>query len=135
MLEKKVCMLGDYGVGKRSLTSRFEDPYAGENYLGSISMRICKRMFEVMLCWPASGETTDRSFKVSLLALQCKEKSGRNCNPGATWMPPKILTSRPDKRPQAFPQVRLVNCIINWYTPRGAVRQRPESSLIERNCE
>ena len=72
MLEKKVCMLGDYGVGKRSLTSRFEDPYAGEKYLRSICVRICKRMFEVdgrsfkMVVWDITDDDHFRTM-ISLL--------------------------------------------------------------------
>ena len=72
MLEKKVCMLGDYGVGKRSLTSRFEDPHAGEKYLRSICVRICKRMFEVdgrsfkMVVWDITDDDHFRTM-ISLL--------------------------------------------------------------------
>ena len=47
MLMKKVCMLGAYGVGKRSLTSRFEPPFSAGNYAQTISVRICKKTFEV----------------------------------------------------------------------------------------
>ena len=46
MLQKKVCMLGAHGVGKRSLTAGFETPYAGQ-YTASVRVRICKKTFEI----------------------------------------------------------------------------------------
>ena len=46
MLQKKVCMLGAYDVGKRSLTAGCESPYAGE-YASSVSVRICQRTLEI----------------------------------------------------------------------------------------
>jgi GTPase SAR1 family protein len=73
MLEKKVCMLGDYGVGKRSLTSRFEDPFSDKNYVRSISMRICNRTFEVegrplkMMVWDI---TDDDRFRTTISLLR-----------------------------------------------------------------
>ena len=73
MLEKKVCMFGDYGVGKRSLTSRFEDPFSDKNYVRSISMRICNRTFEVegrplkMMVWDI---TDDDRFRTTISLLR-----------------------------------------------------------------
>jgi len=46
LLQKKVCMLGAHGVGKRSLTSRFEPPFA-EQYATTVGVRICKKTFEI----------------------------------------------------------------------------------------
>lgn len=46
MLQKKVCMLGAYGVGKRSLTAGCEAPYGGQ-YASSVSVRICQKNLEI----------------------------------------------------------------------------------------
>jgi GTPase SAR1 family protein len=46
MLQKKVCMLGAYGVGKRSLTAGCEAPFDGQ-YASSVSVRICKKNLEI----------------------------------------------------------------------------------------
>ena len=46
MLNKKVCMLGAHGVGKRSLTAGCEAPFGGE-FTASVSVRICKKTLQV----------------------------------------------------------------------------------------
>lgn len=46
MLQKKVCMLGAHGVGKRSLTAGFEVPL-GAQYAAPVSVRICKTTLEI----------------------------------------------------------------------------------------
>ena len=46
MLNKKVCMLGAHGVGKRTLTAGFEAPFDGQ-YASSVSVRICKKTLEI----------------------------------------------------------------------------------------
>jgi GTPase SAR1 family protein len=46
MLQKKVCMLGAHGVGKRSLTAGCEAPFGGE-LSASVGVRICKKALEI----------------------------------------------------------------------------------------
>ena len=46
MLQKKVCMLGAHGVGKRSLTAGCEARSGGE-LPASVSVRICKKTLEI----------------------------------------------------------------------------------------
>lgn len=73
MLERKVCMLGAPGVGKRSLTSRFEPPFSAD-YRTSISVRVCKRMFEVdgrsfkMVVWDITYD--DRFLRLQINYLR-----------------------------------------------------------------
>jgi GTPase SAR1 family protein len=47
MLEKKVCIFGAHGVGKRSLTSRFRDNTAAERYRAAVGVQICKKVVVV----------------------------------------------------------------------------------------
>jgi GTPase SAR1 family protein len=44
MLEKKICLFGAHGVGKRSLTSRFRDNTAAERYGATIGVQISKKV-------------------------------------------------------------------------------------------
>ena len=44
MLVKKVCMFGAHGVGKRTLTSRFQDDMDSERYTAAIGVRICRKV-------------------------------------------------------------------------------------------
>jgi len=43
MVTRKVCIFGAYGVGKRSLTSRFRDNTEAERYRASIGVQISKK--------------------------------------------------------------------------------------------
>jgi GTPase SAR1 family protein len=43
MVTKKVCVFGAHGVGKRSLTSRFQDNSEPERYTATIGVQICKK--------------------------------------------------------------------------------------------
>ena len=47
MLEKKVCIFGAHGVGKRSLTSRFEPDMYSDRYRATIGVQICKKVVVV----------------------------------------------------------------------------------------
>jgi GTPase SAR1 family protein len=47
MFEKKVCLFGAHGVGKRSLTSRFRDNTQAERYTATIGVQICKKVVVV----------------------------------------------------------------------------------------
>jgi GTPase SAR1 family protein len=47
MLQKKVCLLGAAGVGKRSLTSRFEESNSPDQYRTSIGVRISRMPIRV----------------------------------------------------------------------------------------
>jgi|SRR6516225_542822 GTPase SAR1 family protein len=46
MLKKKVCMLGAFGVGKRSLIAAFERPFSGK-HAATVGVRICKKTLEI----------------------------------------------------------------------------------------
>jgi GTPase SAR1 family protein len=43
MVTKKICIFGAHGVGKRSLTSRFQDNRQAERYTATIGVQICKK--------------------------------------------------------------------------------------------
>ncbi len=47
MLEKKVCLFGAHGVGKRSLTSRFQQDMYSDRYRATIGVQICKKVVVV----------------------------------------------------------------------------------------
>ncbi len=47
MLEKKVCIFGAHGVGKRRLASRFQPDMYSDRYRATIGVQICKKVFVV----------------------------------------------------------------------------------------
>lgn len=53
MLQKKVCLLGGFGVGKTSLVSRFVSSIFSDKYLTTVGVKIDKKTVQV-----SSGEMT-----------------------------------------------------------------------------
>ena len=62
MIQKKVCMLGGFAVGKTSLVRRFVSDVYDDRYLTTVGVRIEKRDLQVdgqdirMLLWDLHGE-------------------------------------------------------------------------------
>ncbi len=61
MLQKKVCLLGDFAVGKTSLIRRFVEGTFSDKYLSTIGAKINRKVIEVqgmplsMLIWDLVG--------------------------------------------------------------------------------
>ena len=47
MMQKKVCLLGTFAVGKTSLTDRFVESIFSDRYRTTVGVRICKKPLEV----------------------------------------------------------------------------------------
>ena len=62
MIQKKVCLLGAYGVGKTSLVARFVHRVFSEKYLSTLGVRVDRKAVQLegqelnMLLWDLSGE-------------------------------------------------------------------------------
>ena len=73
MIQKKICMLGDFGVGKTSLIKRFVEGRFDDRYLSTIGVKISRRVVKQadneinLLIWDLVGgeflaETTERNY-------------------------------------------------------------------------
>jgi len=62
MLQKKICMLGAYGVGKTSLVRRFVESIFDEKYHTTLGVKIDKRVMEIgdtrftLVLWDLAGD-------------------------------------------------------------------------------
>jgi len=71
MLQKKVCMLGGFGVGKTTLVRRFVTSIFSETYLTTIGVKIDKKTVNVgsepvtLVLWDIAGEDAERSVKMN----------------------------------------------------------------------
>lgn len=74
MIQKKVCMLGSYAVGKTSLVRRFVEGLFSEKYLTTIGVKISKKSITVadeqidLILWDLNGQ--DRFQNVSMSYLR-----------------------------------------------------------------
>jgi small GTP-binding protein len=73
MIQKKICMLGAYGVGKTSLVKRFVESLFDERYLTTIGVKIDKKRMEVsgaqltLMIWDLAGEDELEHVQISHL--------------------------------------------------------------------
>ena len=73
MLKKKICMVGQFGVGKTSLVRRFVDSIFDERYLTTVGVKIDRKDVVVgstamtLMLWDLAGEDDLAELKVSHL--------------------------------------------------------------------
>lgn len=73
MLQKKICMLGAYAVGKTSLVSRYVTSMFSEKYLSTVGVKIDKKTVEVggesvmLMLWDIYGEDSMQKVQMSYL--------------------------------------------------------------------
>src|SRR3984957_8008415 len=73
MLKKKICMVGQFGVGKTSLVRRFVDSIFGESYLSTVGVKIDRKDVTVgsiamrLMLWDLAGEDERTKLKMSHL--------------------------------------------------------------------
>lgn len=73
MIQKKVCMLGGYAVGKTSLVARFVHSMFSDKYLTTIGVKIDKKTVAVgndhvdLILWDIYGEDDFQKVRMSYL--------------------------------------------------------------------
>ena len=73
MLQKKICLLGAFGVGKTSLTRRYVASIFSDAYLTTVGVKIDKRTVQVgatevnLVIWDIAGEDEVSAVRTSYL--------------------------------------------------------------------
>ncbi len=73
MIQKKICMLGSFGVGKTSLVARFVHGIFSSKYLSTVGVKIDKREMKVgdkdilLTLWDLAGEDSRSQVQTSYL--------------------------------------------------------------------
>jgi small GTP-binding protein len=73
MIQKKICMLGSFAVGKTSLVSRFVSSIFSEKYHTTVGVKIDKKTVELtdrvlnLILWDLAGEDDISSLRMSYL--------------------------------------------------------------------
>ena len=73
MLQKKVCILGGFGVGKTSLVRRYVQSIFSDAYLTTVGVKIEKKMVNVgaaevaLILWDIAGEDEITAIRTSYL--------------------------------------------------------------------
>jgi small GTP-binding protein len=73
MIQKKICMLGSFGVGKTSLVARFVKGIFSAKYLSTVGVKIDKKEIKVgdqdvlLMVWDLAGEDSRSQIQTSYL--------------------------------------------------------------------
>ena len=73
MLQKKICLLGAFGVGKTSLVRRYVDTIFSDTYLTTVGVKIDKKVMTVgseqmaLILWDIAGEDAVSAVRVTYL--------------------------------------------------------------------
>lgn len=73
MLQKKICMLGSFSVGKTSLVTRFVQSIFSERYLTTVGVKIDKKVVSLdgqdvtLMLWDLYGEDEYQKIRMSYL--------------------------------------------------------------------
>lgn len=79
MISKKICLVGDFGVGKTSLIRRFVDRQFSDQYLSTVGVKISRKNVELenikgqenltlqLLIWDLEGHTKFKAIAPSYL--------------------------------------------------------------------
>src|SRR4030095_5171007 len=73
MIQKKICMLGTFAVGKTSLVQRFVESIYSDKYHTTVGVKIDKKLVKVgeqemmMLLWDIEGAETAHELRKSYL--------------------------------------------------------------------
>jgi hypothetical protein len=71
VLQKKVCVLGAFGVGKTSLVRRYVESIFSDTYLTTVGVKVDKKVLEVggrqltLVLWDVAGEDETTSIRMS----------------------------------------------------------------------
>jgi small GTP-binding protein len=69
LVQKKICVIGEYGVGKTSLISRYVDSIFSDKYHTTVGVKIDKKQCQVgdalvnLVIWDLAGESPLRTLK------------------------------------------------------------------------
>lgn len=78
-VSKKICLVGDFGVGKTSLIRRFVEGHFSDKYLSTVGVKISRKMIELqevnnhevlnaqLLIWDIEGSTKFKAIAPSYL--------------------------------------------------------------------
>lgn len=71
MISKKICLVGDFGVGKTSLIRRFVDRQFSDQYLSTVGVKISRKVMDTaqlqLLIWDLEGHTKFKAIAPSYL--------------------------------------------------------------------
>ena len=73
MIQKKICMIGSFAVGKTSLVRRYVESIYSDKYITTVGVKIDKKLVKVadkelmLMLWDIEGAETEHDLRTSYL--------------------------------------------------------------------
>lgn len=130
MLQKKICMLGAFSVGKTSLVRRFVESTFSDRYLTTVGVKIDKKPLEVngraldLILWDIAGEDEVSAIRISYLRGSAGYLMVADGTRPVTLEVARSLHRRVEAELGRVPFVLLLNkrdLVDDWCVPAGEV--------------
>ena len=115
MLQKKICLLGAFGVGKTSLVRRFVDTIFSDAYLTTVGVKFDKKVVSVgteplaLILWDIAGEDEMSAVRLSYLRGAAGYLLVVDGTRGETLETAASIKSRVDAEVGCIPFLALLN--------------------------
>jgi hypothetical protein len=115
MLQKKICMLGAFGVGKTSLVRRFVDTIFSDNYLTTVGVKLDKKSVTVggdtvnLILWDIAGEDDAVAVRTTYLRGSAGYLLVADSTRPATLAVARSIQTRADAEIGQVPFILLLN--------------------------
>lgn len=136
MLQKKICMLGGFAVGKTSLVRRFVQSIFSETYLTTVGVKIDKKSVVLadktldLILWDLAGEDDIGSFRLSYVRGATGLVLVADGTRAATLAVALKLRERAEAEFGAMPFVLLLNksdLVDQWTISDDAINEMRQS--------
>ncbi|MGE0887146.1 MAG: Rab family GTPase [Blastocatellales bacterium] len=115
MIQKKICLLGAFAVGKTSLVSRFVKSIYSDQYLTTVGVKVDKKTVTVgdkevnLIVWDLAGEDEFQKVQMSYLRGASGYLLVADGTRSNTLETAKMLRQRVDENIGSIPFVFIVN--------------------------
>ena len=132
MIQKKICMLGGFGVGKTSLVSRFVHSMFSDRYMTTVGVKIDKKEVAVdkeqvdVIIWDLYGEDDFQKVRPSYLRGSSGYLLVADGTRRATLATAVALQETADHATAGMPFLLLINkadLAASWEIEDDAIRQ------------
>jgi small GTP-binding protein len=139
MLQKKVCLLGGFGVGKTSLVRRYVQSIFSDAYLTTVGVKIEKKMVNVgaeevaLILWDIAGEDDITGIRMSYLRGAAGYFLVVDVTRGETLNVAKSIQARVTKEIGSIPFLFLFNKTDlkeNWDIPEQSAEDLTDAGHV-----
>jgi small GTP-binding protein len=115
MIQKKICLLGAFSVGKTSLVARFVKSIYSDEYITTVGVKVDKKTVEIdgqkinLIVWDLAGEDEFQKVRMEYLSGASGYLLIADGTRGNTLETARILRERVNETVGALPFIFIIN--------------------------